>query len=189
MKSFSQKNRGILRGRRDGFTLIESLVAITILMIAIAGPLTVASKAYHAALDARDQTIAGNLAAEGLEYINNLKDNDLANNTWPPAAATCIETALCGISLPADWGAVSPVFLPCSNPAMNGCTLWISDSHGYTYDPTAGSASPFMRTFYLTPAPAGSQYLATVVVSWTAGSFGNQVQLQELLSNYDNNER
>ncbi len=172
-----------------GFTLIESLVAITILMIAIAGPLTVASKAYHAAFEARDQTIAANLAAEGLEYISNLKDNDLASNIWPPAAATCVETAPCGISLPSDWNAVSPVFLPCSDPAMNACMLWSSDGHGYTYDSSAGAASPFTRTFYLTPAPAGSQYLATVIVSWTTGSIGNQVELQELLSNYDNNER
>jgi prepilin-type N-terminal cleavage/methylation domain-containing protein len=58
-----------------GFTLIETLVAITVLMIAIAGPLTVANKAYHTALGTRDQVIATNLAQETMEYINYWKNN------------------------------------------------------------------------------------------------------------------
>jgi len=59
---------------QKGFTIIETLVAVTVLMIAIAGPLTTAMKAYTAALEARNQTIAMYLAQEKLEEISYNKD-------------------------------------------------------------------------------------------------------------------
>jgi Tfp pilus assembly protein PilV len=60
-----------------GFTIIETLVAVTILMIAVAGPLVVASKGLNAALYARDQVIASYLAQESMEAIKNQRDNNI----------------------------------------------------------------------------------------------------------------
>src|ERR1035437_4324893 len=70
-------NHGI-RKSDEGFTLIETLVAISILMIAISGPLVVANKSLTAALYAKDQTTASYLAQEILESIRNEKDNSNA---------------------------------------------------------------------------------------------------------------
>lgn len=94
------------------FTLIETLVAITILMIAIAGPLTVANRAYHTALESRDRIIATNLAQETIEYINywkNNRNNDKPNNTFvgwepnsfvvPQAFTECQDTKRCTVGL------------------------------------------------------------------------------------------
>lgn len=66
---------------RSGFTLVETLVAIAILMIAVAGPLTVANQALTAALGARDTMIASYLAEEGMESIKNIKDNNVASGS------------------------------------------------------------------------------------------------------------
>jgi len=71
-----------------GFTLIETLVAITILMISIVGPLTIAQKSLTAATIAKDQVIASFLAQELMEQIKNDRDNT-AFGTWAAAAATC----------------------------------------------------------------------------------------------------
>jgi len=59
---------------KKGFTLVETLVAITILLISIAGPLTIASKGLSGAYYARDQITAYYLAQEGIEYIRNVRD-------------------------------------------------------------------------------------------------------------------
>jgi prepilin-type N-terminal cleavage/methylation domain-containing protein len=61
-----------------GFTIIETLVAITILMIAIAGPLVAANKSLTAALYAKDQTTALYIAQQEIETIRNIKDNNIA---------------------------------------------------------------------------------------------------------------
>lgn len=63
-----------MRNRR-GFTLIETLVAITILMLSVAGPLSVAQSAFTAAAISRDQLVASYLAQEQIEYVRELRDS------------------------------------------------------------------------------------------------------------------
>jgi type II secretory pathway pseudopilin PulG len=206
---------------QKGFTIVETLVAITILMIAIAGPLTVANKAYTAALDARNVAIANNLAQEGLEELNNFKDNltmtltfvgsnQLYTIAWSSFEASyisgdqtsgCVTATVpisavgaCGISLGVSsnlaFNGDALTVGHCDN--NNNCQLTQSDMNlGYTYGTsyTSGagdvSTTPFTRYFYLTQTGSDvNQYLATVVVSWNTGSVSNQVQLQELLTNY-----
>ncbi len=58
-----------------GFTLIETLVAITLLVLAITGPLQIASNALNSSYDARDEITAYYLAVEGIEYIKNARDS------------------------------------------------------------------------------------------------------------------
>ena len=59
-----------------GFTLIEAMVAITIVTLSIAGPLYTASRAIVAAENARDQLIASYLAQEGIEYVRMMRDDE-----------------------------------------------------------------------------------------------------------------
>ncbi len=67
------KDYGLKTAR--GFTLIETLVAITLLVLAITGPLQIAANALNASYDARDEITAYYLAVEGIEYIKNARDS------------------------------------------------------------------------------------------------------------------
>ena len=58
-----------------GFTLIETMVAISILTLAIAGPMFVADRSIVAAQNARDQLVATYLAQEGIEHVRAMRDN------------------------------------------------------------------------------------------------------------------
>ena|SRR3989344_4852167 len=61
--------------RLQGFTLIEALVAVTILTLSIAGPLMVANRAIVAAQMSRQQLTASYLAQEGIEYVRAMRDD------------------------------------------------------------------------------------------------------------------
>ncbi len=77
----NKKHAGLVR-RHGGFTLIETLVAVLVLAMAIAGPLTIASKGLNSALIAKDQTTAYNLGQDAIEYVRFVRDsNRLAGNT------------------------------------------------------------------------------------------------------------
>jgi hypothetical protein len=52
---------------KRGFTLVETFVAVTILMIAVLGPMYLLSQALASALYIKNDIIAGHLAQEGLE--------------------------------------------------------------------------------------------------------------------------
>jgi hypothetical protein len=58
-----------------GLTLVETLVAISILTIAVIGPLGIIAQALHTSYYTRDQMTAHYLAQEAVEYVRNLRDN------------------------------------------------------------------------------------------------------------------
>ncbi len=58
------------------FTLVETLVAVTLLLLVIVGPMSIASKGMQNAYFAGDQTTATFLAQEAIEHIQSLRDNN-----------------------------------------------------------------------------------------------------------------
>lgn len=68
---------------KRGFTLIETFVAITVLLIALAGPFTLVMKALSVAKPTKGQIISMYLAQEAIEYVRNIRDeNILTGNNW-----------------------------------------------------------------------------------------------------------
>lgn len=72
MKDKKVKN---LKKITSGFTLIETLVAITILLLSIVGPMSIAANGLFSAYYGRDQITAYYLAQEGIEYVRNTRDS------------------------------------------------------------------------------------------------------------------
>ena len=70
----------ITRHRTRGITLIETVVAVTILVAAITGPMTLASQSLRASRDARNELMATHLAEEGVEIVHSLRDNNSATD-------------------------------------------------------------------------------------------------------------
>lgn len=71
MKSIKTK----FKIRKKGLTMVETLVAISILTIAVIGPLGIIAQALHTSYYTRDQMTAYYLAQEAIEYVKNLRDN------------------------------------------------------------------------------------------------------------------
>ena len=65
---------------KKGFTLIETFVAITILMIVVLGPMSLLSNALRDSRYVRDETIATYLAQEGVELVIDYRNNHLSDN-------------------------------------------------------------------------------------------------------------
>ncbi|MBI5140302.1 MAG: type II secretion system protein [Candidatus Vogelbacteria bacterium] len=79
--------------KNKGFTLLETIVAITILMISIVGPLSLASKGIVYADYVKDEITAYNLAQEAMEAIRNIRDENVNNysvSEWLKDIDKCI---------------------------------------------------------------------------------------------------
>ena len=104
-----KKIKKILK-RNSGFTLIEALVAISILMIAIASPMALAQQGLSSATLSKDQMIAAFLAQDGIESVKNIRDQISArgittgNTDWlnNPLLSPCIctDNSSCNFDLP-----------------------------------------------------------------------------------------
>jgi len=74
-----------------GFTLVETLVAIAVLLTSLTGPLFLAERSFIAATGSRDQMIATFLADEGIEYVRKVRDtNYLSGNGWLTQLSSCV---------------------------------------------------------------------------------------------------
>jgi prepilin-type N-terminal cleavage/methylation domain-containing protein len=78
-KLFLKKGiKSVVEGR-EGFTLIEMILVMVIVSLAFIGIYTLFAKTFNYDLENRKETIAANLAQEGVEMTRNLRDEYLLN--------------------------------------------------------------------------------------------------------------
>lgn len=158
---------------KKGFTLVETLVAITILLIAIVGPMTAASRGLHNVFTARDQITATYLAQESIEQVYMLRDENAleevgnggsASATWQwysDLPNGCKDGSGC------DYDVQTDTFQDCGD--IRNCNLYSSSTSGilYSYN-DSGTQSPFTRVTKVIENPAAPEREAfvTVTVTW-----------------------
>lgn len=161
-----------------GFTLIETLVAVLVLMMAIAGPLTLASKGLQVTLIAKDQDIAFYLAQDAVEYVRWVRDtNKLRGSSW-----------LAGLDGTAN-GHTNLGGLGGNCTSANGCIVdslkdttttyggsgspLLYDSTNNYFSYTSGTASLFTRVVKIATAVGGNAGEASVTTTVTWSDAGN----------------
>lgn len=78
-----------IKTKKSGFTLIETFVAITILMIVVLGPMSLLSNALQNARFISDEITATYLAQEGVELMIDERNNDHKLDTFNPTIYAC----------------------------------------------------------------------------------------------------
>lgn len=161
--------------RRRGFTLIETLVAISVLLVSLAGPLSIASSALRGAVYARDQVTAFYLAQEAIEYVRAVRDeNLLVGDAWLTGLDDCVD-ATCTVDFPnfthdVCAGTCSPIL--------------IGDSSGL-FNHQGGSPSIFTRSFSVETLEGYSdEVVVSVTVSWQTGTLNRSFEIREHLLNW-----
>lgn len=70
--------RRALRAHQGGFTLVEVIVAISIIVVGVIGTMGLATKTLAAGADNERRVNATNLAREGIELVRNIRDSNWA---------------------------------------------------------------------------------------------------------------
>lgn len=159
-----------------GFTLVETLVAITILTMAITGPLFIAQQSFNSAVTARDRTTASFLAQEGVEYIRSVRDHNYLSNkgNWLARLGPCI-----GKSCTVDSTVSS---YPQISSCGSACPLLKQTSTGL-FGYAGGSETRFRRTISMEKIQ-DHEVSITVEVSWEYKKTTRTVTVQETLFNW-----
>jgi type II secretory pathway pseudopilin PulG len=176
---------------RLGFTLVETLVAITILLLVIIGPITIAQKGVQNAYYANNQMTAIYLAQEAIEAVRRQRDqvaldvvHDGAGDTWSWYTNSGVLASACKVTFPYSdtvlgcaFDIDNNTFVACSSSNYY-CQLKI-DTGGHYISAGAGSDSPYTRKVFIgsTDIINGNVGIpVTVEVSWTARIFGGSTQ-------------
>lgn len=145
-----------LRAQKNGYSLVEVLVAITVLLISIVGPITIAAKGLQNAAFAKQQNIAFFLAQEGLEVVVKIREEGgvqahlLTGEAGGPTAwedvmelddLDCTEETPCGVDIN-DFSLF--------NCEDRTCDLYLYDSGRARYrHSTGGEETPYRREVVL----------------------------------------
>jgi prepilin-type N-terminal cleavage/methylation domain-containing protein len=192
MSLFSSQNQG-------GFSLVEMLVSVSILLLVIVGPMTVTSRTAKSSAFATEQVQAFFLAQEGLELAQLARDELLLrnfegaiNNPWArftdsSGAGTynnCYGASGCGL----EWNTTTALASPISCSPVTNCKLNYKPSAARSWftHSTVGDieATPFTRRVYFTVS-GGNSVQVRSVVTWQTGSIlaEQKVEAQTYLYN------
>lgn len=185
--------------KKRAFTLVETMVAVTILAFAVAGPLVTASRAIVAAQISRDQLIASYLAQEGIEYVRQMRDDEFlaAYQTGGPnisatawnnflngsdvASITQCKSATCTLDPTRFMGTGSGFSLvPCSGASCE--PLYLTNGL-YTQQSGLGGAvkTSFTRTIQAVDVAADDERIVSKV-SWSFHGFPYTITITDHLT-------
>jgi len=173
-KSMSLFSNNLLKTKRNlapGFTLIETLVAITILISAVAGPMVLVQKSLSSANLSKDQVTSFYLAGEAIEYIRNKRDeNTLSGVSWTNGISQCIDKK-CAVD------AVNDTITQCSNDCPNLQFDQINGFYGYNSEWSESEFNRFIEIKNINE----DELSISVTISWKSGSFMRSFSIKENL--------
>lgn len=197
-----------------GITLIETLVAVTILTFALGGPFALASQSLRAAGYAREEVVASRLAEEALEIVHGIRDNysidgdawsSAGGNSWNVLKTSCASGNACVLvvgnqvaggngSNTSIWPSVS--VQPCGSPTCGSPMKDVYlDSVSGVYAQFAAAPSsqwvkqPITRQIILTPVAISggsetAEYTVTVTVDFRAGKLTKKLVVSDTIRNW-----
>jgi prepilin-type N-terminal cleavage/methylation domain-containing protein len=187
------------KSSQSGFSLVETLVAITILLLVIIGPMTISSSTAKSTSFASEQVQAFFLAQEGAEIVQKVRDGYIltqfagATGQWGvvmnvsgPLSDCFGFNNSCGLDLNDD-GTFNSIVCSASN---NDCALYYNAGGGrakYTHDSAGGVGTKFTREIILTTMST-DQVKVQSIVKWRTGSLkdSQKVEVETYLFNvYD----
>ncbi len=167
---------------KSGFTIIESLVAISILVVSITAALSAVQSGLSSYIYSKNQISAFYLAQEGFEQIRNMRDeNRLKNRDWLYGiAASSNDPCYFGNACIVNPGYST---VPTRCPAVGSCPILRQDTSGwYGYD-SAFVPTIFRREVVLTSI-SSTEIRVTVTVNWNKGMVSKQFVAKENLLNW-----
>lgn len=162
---------------KAGYSLVEVLVAITVLLVSIVGPLTIAASGLKNASQAKQQNIAFFLAQEGLESVVKLREEGgvqtfistgitTGSTVWNNVQALnnigCTETTPCGVDVNNNF-----TFFKCSSGT---CKLYLHPTGRtrYNHNISGGTETPYTRQIVI--SVDGTRAFVKSTVTWGAAN-------------------
>ena len=173
---------------KKGFTLVETMVAISILMLGILGPLSIASSGLRNSLFAKDQVTAYYLAQEGIEYVRYVRDDNYLDGKkpWLSGLDNCTGTFGCTVDTEKWFTTNASVTDKCTfaDCGDDGLLYKIASNQHYTHQSGSGNtATPFTRIIKVEKNINDREIKVTSTVTWQTGDGQKSFTLTENVFN------
>jgi type II secretory pathway pseudopilin PulG len=169
-----------------GFTLVETLVAVSILVMAILGAFAAVRTGLSSVAGSKNQIVAFYLAEEAVEQIRNIRDqNGLNGLPWLTGiAANASDPCYFGKVCKVD-SAFGSLLSACPGGVGSCPVLSLTDFDIYDYDP-GQPATIYRREVTLSPVSTnpGDEVSVLVTITWTRGILNETFRVRENIMNW-----
>jgi prepilin-type N-terminal cleavage/methylation domain-containing protein len=168
---------------QSGFTIIESLVAIAILVVAVIGSMSAVQSGISSYIYSKDQVVAFYLAQEAFEQVRNIRDGNVINGSnWLADIAEvaddpCYFGQACMVS-PVE----SSIASRCSAPGQCPKLRQDPDEGFYGYN-SSWPETIFKREITL-ESINGNEVAMTVIINWSKGIMNREFKARENILNW-----
>jgi Tfp pilus assembly protein PilV len=165
-----------------GFTLVETLVAISIFSMSILGLLSILASSIMNTTYAKEKLIADYLAQEGIEYVRNMRDTSAlydvsgGQHGWD-AFKSSLSSASC---IGAGCYVNNMSLVAC---ASGSCPSFLYDNTTGKYGYTSGTSSAYIRKIQAIQVNADDVRISSTVF-WKQGSGTFNITFSEDLFNW-----
>ncbi len=183
IKNSHQNTNNVQRG----FTLVESLVAIAILVTAVSGTYSAAQSGISSAVYSKNQITAFYLAQEAVEQIRNIRDqNSISGSNWLAGLAAdpndpCYFGKVCKVDAMNDIS--DPKVSTCSGGAGSCPVLRQNVTTGFIGHNMAWTPTTFKREVTLTQINQ-NEVAITVTIYWSKGVTNQSFKVRENILNW-----
>lgn len=194
MNFLSKIHKDIRSGNEQGFTLVETLVAVAIFAVSVAAVISVTAQGVSNTGAAKNRIIANYLAQENIEYVRHVR------NKYTPATGVSAswnsfmdKIGICGqkcvVADPTEFDPANE-FTICAD--QNSCDDWpviyddaSRNGTGYYFqERTASPNTPFRRYIYIEKISPDEIKVISTVLWRDKNSADKNVTLTETLTNW-----
>ncbi len=195
---FTKNNKNARENLVRGFTLVETLVAVSILSVSILAGFTAVQGSLKNSSLSKDQVTAFFLAQEAIEFVKNIRDENALTNLgstpthWlnrlaEDSSDPCWFGNVCRVD-PYQYSISSVNAIVFCGTSSGSCPVLNQSISGSTtglFGYTAGwPASRFKREIQFEQITANQIYI-TVTVTWNMGTVPQTFQVKQLLFNHE----
>jgi Tfp pilus assembly protein PilV len=181
----------------EGFTLVETLVAISIFTLSVIGLMSVLAQGVSNTSYAKQKVVATYLAEEGIEYIRNMRDTYVVYDTTDTQTGwdgfnTKLTSAGCQNTNGCYFGDLTDSDYTNTNQPMkslfvtacgSSCPQLLYSTVNGKYGYTSGASSGFIRKIFISQV-SSNEVKITSTVSWSQGSGNYRITFSESLFNW-----
>jgi Tfp pilus assembly protein PilV len=163
----------LTKNRKDGFTLLGTLIAAFIAVVVITALMMMISQVYRSGRTSKNQFIATNLTKEGIELVRNMRDNNWlhypeagqdfateilwrgeATDTLCPGGTSCANLrSICDGDFTID---AKDLDLRLKTVSGTSTKLYLDGNNVYTHASTSATETIFSRSINISTVSAGT---------------------------------
>lgn len=178
MKIFAKKNAVEVGEKAGGFTLVETMVAITVLLLAVTAAFSAAQSGLSGSYYANEEITAFYLAQDAVEFVREIRDHN-PSASWLAGLEPCV-SGKCAVDSYRETvdtcaeGVCGKLFLKTGASADSGI---------YGYSNQSSTETPFTREVSIAPLSDNEARL-NVTIKWNSKGKDQSFSVRENIYNF-----